>query len=234
MGCLGRAVQCPDRIALWKAQMPQNIYKLYETSASGNCYKVRLILNQLDIAYERIPTDILKGESRTPEYLAMNPNGRTPLLILPDGTALAESNAILYYLAELSASAPANDVAAILFPKDLLGKAESIQWLFFEQNSHEPFIATNRFFLHILKDPVQFEAQIRQNQAKGYAALDVMDKQLAHQPFFGGATYGIADIALYAYTHVAHEGGYDLAAYTHIAGWMARVQGQPRHTAIDG
>ena len=214
--------------------MPQNTYKLYEMADSGNCYKVRLILNQLGIVYERIPTDILKGESRTATYLAMNPNGRTPLLILPDGTALAESNAILYYLAELQACAARKQSDTPLFPEDLLGKAQTMQWLFFEQYSHEPYIATNRFFLHILKDPVQFEAQIAQNQPKGYAALDVMEKQLTQQPFFGGEAYGIADIALYAYTHVAHEGGYDLAAYTHIAGWMARVEDQPRHIAIGG
>jgi len=229
---LDQAVQRPDRIALWKAQMPQKPFKLYEMADSGNCYKVRLILNQLGIAYDRIPTDILKGESRTPEYLAMNPNGRTPLLILPDGTALAESNAILFYLAELSASAPANDDTAKLFPGDLPGRALCMQWLFFEQYSHEPFIATNRFYLHILKDPDQFEVQIAQNKSKGYAALDVMEKQLVQEPFFGRANYTIADIALYAYTHVAHQGGYDLAAYPNIGSWMDRIRTQPRHIGI--
>ena len=212
--------------------MPQKSYKLYEMAESGNCYKVRLTLNQLGIAYQRIPTDILKGESRTAEYLAMNPNGRTPLLILPDGSPLAESNAILFYLSELSTSAPANDNVASLFPSDLAGRARCMQWLFFEQYSHEPFIATNRFFLHILKDPVQYKTQISFNQSRGYTALDVMEKQLKQEHFFGGTTYSIADIALYAYTHVAHEGGYSLAAYPRIGSWITRVQAQPGHIGI--
>lgn len=212
--------------------MPENTYQLYEMADSGNCYKVRLILNQLRITYERKPTNILNGESRTPEYLEMNPNGRTPMLILPDGTPLAESNAILFYLAELSASDQQKKCSVNFLPKDLLARAQTMQWLFFEQYSHEPFIATNRFFLHILKEPDQFEAQIATNQPKGYAALDVMEKHLDQAPFFSGGAYGIADIALYAYTHVAHQGGYDLTAYPNINMWIAGVRSQPRHIGI--
>ncbi len=212
--------------------MPENTYQLYEMADSGNCYKVRLILNQLNIAYERRPINILNGESRTPEFLELNPNGRTPLLILPDGTPLAESNAILFYLAELSASDQQINHSANLVPETPLARAQTMQWLFFEQYSHEPFIATNRFYLHILKDPDQFEAQIAANQPKGCAALGVMENHLGHAPFFSAGAYGIADIALYAYTHVAHQGGYDLSAYPNIGMWMESVQNQPHHVGI--
>jgi glutathione S-transferase len=151
---------------------------------------------------------------------------------LPDGTPLAESNAILFYLAELSTSNGHKGRPVELFPEDLLARAQTMQWLFFEQYSHEPYIATNRFYLHILKDPNQFETQIATNRPKGYAALDVMEKHLDQAAFFSGSAYGIADIALYAYTHVAHEGGYDLAAYPRIGNWIEGVRCQPHHIGI--
>ena len=202
--------------------MVEGEYRLYEMADSGNCYKVRLILNQLHIVYERIPVNILKGESRTDSFLAMNPNGRVPLLILPDGQPLAESNAILCYLSDKTP----------LCPDDPIQKALTLQWLFFEQYSNEPFIATNRFFRHILKDIDKHSNQIEQNEPRGYAALDVMETHLADHRYFSAEHYGIADIALYAYTHAAHEGGYNLAEYRNIKSWLTRVTSQPRHIGI--
>ncbi len=204
------------------------MYRLYEMGDSGNCYKVRLALHQLEIPYERIPTDILEGESRTPEFLALNPNGKVPLLVLPDGQPLAESNAMLCFLAE----------GTPLLPEDAYAKALTLQWLFFEQYSHEPFIATNRFWIHIAHDAETHAAQIAANHPRGLAALGVMEQHLSGADFFTGAPrgetgrYGIADIALYAYTHVAHQGNYDLSAFPAVTRWLARVAGQPRHIPI--
>ncbi|MEZ5559615.1 MAG: glutathione S-transferase family protein [Pseudomonadales bacterium] len=198
------------------------MFRLFEMADSGNCYKVRLLLNQLDIAYERVPTDILQGESRTDAFLALNPNGKVPLLILPDGRPLAESNAMLCYLA----------TGTPMLPDDSYLRALTLQWLFFEQYSHEPFIATNRFWIHILKDPQGHAAQIAERHPRGVAALGVMERHLSERRFFVDDRYGIADIALYAYSHVAHEGGYDLKAFPNLRAWLARVAAQPRHIPI--
>ncbi len=210
------------------------MFKLYEMADSGNCYKVRLLLHQLDVAYERIPTDILRGESRTAAFLELNPNGKVPLLVLPDGRPLAESNAMLCYLCDVSAG------ASSYLPDEPYARALTLQWLFFEQYSHEPYIATNRFWIHIAKDADGFAAQIAANHPKGLAALGVMEQHLEQADFFTGAgtgttpgSYGIADIALYAYTHVAHQGNYDLGAFPAVSRWLARVAEQPRHIAID-
>ncbi len=195
------------------------MYKLYGMRDSGNCYKVRLLLNQLDLPFESIATDILQGESRTDEFLALNPNGKVPLLICPDGRPLAESNAILTYLAE----------GTDYLPEDSYDRALVFQWLFFEQYSHERFIATNRFWIHIERSAATHRTQIAANHGHGLAALGVMNDHLAARGFFVGERYSIADIALYAYTHVADEGGYDLSVFPHIHRWIDAVARQPRH-----
>lgn len=199
------------------------MYRLYEMGDSGNCYKVRLLFNQLELPYERVPTDIFNGESRTAEFLSLNPNGKVPLLVLPDGRPLAESNAILCYLADGSG----------LMPVASYAHGKVLQWLFFEQYSHEPFIATNRFYIHLLNDPEAYAAQIEANHPRGLAALAVMERHLETSCYFVGDDYSIADIALYAYTHVAHQGGYDLGDFPNVRAWLGRVSGQPRHVSID-
>jgi len=196
---------------------------LYDYMDSGNGYKVRLLLAQTGTPYTLVERDILKGETRTPDFLAKNPNGRIPTLQLADGTHLAESNAILWYLAEGTPFAPA----------DRLARAQTLQWMFFEQYSHEPNIAVARFWKHYLPSltPLQ-EMDLPERMKKGYAALDVMERHLAANAWFVGGRYGLADISLYGYTHVAHEGGFDLGAYPHIDGWLKRVAGQPGHVTI--
>lgn len=199
------------------------MYTLYEMADSGNCYKVRLLLNQLDIDYERVATDILQGESRTKQFLALNPNGKVPLLVLPDGKPLAESNAMLCFLG----------LGSPFAPEDGYEQALTLQWLFFEQYSHEPFIATNRFWIHLAGTAEQHATQIAANHSKGLAALQVMNQHLENNQYFtGGDFYGIADIALYAYTHVAHQGNYDLTGFTAIEDWLTRVEQQPGHIPI--
>ena len=197
--------------------------RVYGDVWSGNCYKVKLALTRLKIPYEWVAIDILKGESRRPEFLARNPNGRVPVLELEDGTCLAESNAILWYLA---AGTP-------LVPETQLARAQALQWMFFEQYSHEPNIAVARFWKHYLPKLTPLQEMDLPNRMKGgYAALDVMEKHLAIHQFFVDERYGLADIALYAYTHVAHEGEFDLKGYPSINAWMARVASQPKHVTI--
>ena len=193
--------------------------KVYGDLYSGNCYKVQLALAHLQIPYEWRHIDILKKESRTPEFLAKNPNGKIPVLELENGTFLAESNAILYYLAD----------GTSLIANDRLGRAQSLQWLFFEQYSHEPYIAVARYIVHYLHRPPEQESLLQQKVAPGYAALQVMEQQLANRSYFINDQFGIADIALFAYTHVAHEGGFDLTPYRCVREWLARVQALPRH-----
>lgn len=198
--------------------------KVYDFTGSGNGYKVWLLMSQLGIPFERIECDILKGETRTPAFLEKNPNGRIPTLELEDGTFLFESGAILWYLAEGTAFAPS----------DQLARAKTLQWMFFEQYSHEPYIAVARFWKHFLdKFTAQQEANLPDIMKKGYAALDVMEKHLATRTFFVDERYGLADIALYAYTHVAHEGEFDLSNYPNITAWMVRVKAQPGHVSIE-
>ena len=195
--------------------------KLYDYLPSGNGYKVRLLLTQLEITFERIELDIVQGATRTPAYLAKNPNGRIPLLELEDGRCLAESNAILFYLAD----------GTPFLPDDRWQRAQVLQWMCFEQYSHEPNIATVRFWLHTtLTD--ERRAMLPGKRAAGYAALDVMEQHLHIHDFFVAQRYSIADIALYAYTHVADEGEFDLQRYPGIRAWCARVRGQPRHIPI--
>ena len=196
--------------------------KLYGTLESGNCYKVRLALHQLERPFAWIEIDILADESRTPEFLAKNPNGRVPVLELEDGTCLAESNAILWYLAEQTA----------LLPTERIERARVLQWMCFEQYSHEPFIATSRFYLHFLRDPEGYAEVLAAKREPGYAALRVMEQHLTDAAWMVGESYTIADIALYAYTHVAREGGFELAQFPAIRAWLDRVAGLPGHSLI--
>ena len=195
---------------------------LYDYLSSGNGYKVRLLLAQLGQSYRHEQVDIMKGETRTREFLAMNPNGRIPTLQLDDGTCLPESNAILWYLAEASS----------FLPDDRLGRSQVLQWMFFEQYSHEPYVATPRYILRHLPADSPRRAELPNRQEQGRAALAVMNTHLHGRRFFVGEKYSIADIALYAYTHVADQGGLDLAPYPNVIGWLSRVAGEPRHILI--
>ncbi len=198
--------------------------KVYGDIYSGNCFKVKLILKQLNQPYEWIHVNILEKETRTPEFLFKNPNGRIPLLELDNGILLAESNAILHYLAEGSA----------FLPDDRLARAQVLQWMFFEQYSHEPFIATARYIVRYLGRPAEHEERLQQKMLPGYQALDVMEQHLKARLFFVGGRYSIADIALYAYTHVADEGGFDLTKYAAVRAWIDRVRAQPGYVEMDG
>ncbi len=196
-------------------------FKLYQYNSSGNCYKIRLLLNMLNIEYESIEIDILKKESRTPEFLKINPNGRIPVLE-HQGNILPESNAALWYLAK----------GTPYLSNDNFLAAQTLQWMFFEQYSHEPFIATSRFWIHILKAADQYQQQLEQKQAGGYAALDIMEQHLGQQRYFVANQFSIADIALYAYTHVAEEGHFDLTKYSNIQQWFQRIESQPGYISI--
>ncbi len=198
------------------------MFKLYEYSPSGNCYKVRLLLTQLNIAFDRTEINILQKESRKPEFLVKNPNGRIPVLEIEPGKFLFESNAIMFYLSEKTE----------FFPSDKFERALVMQWLFFEQYSHEPFIATSRFWISVLGKADEYQAELQQKQAPGYAALGVMEQHLEKNDFFVGDRYSIADIGLFAYTHVAGEGGFDLTRFPAIQSWIDRVKDQPRYISI--
>jgi glutathione S-transferase len=191
------------------------VVKLHNVSYSGNSYKVRLLLAHLGMPCETIEVDILKGQSRTPEFLKINPNGRTPVLD-DNGFVLAESNAILAYLAKETK----------YLPEDRKKFAMIFQWMFFEQYSHEPFIATSRFWLQHKPDSPEKTALLASKRDGGQAALKIMEDHLSKSDFFVD-DYSIADIALFAYTHVSHEGGFPLANFPRIRGWIERVQAQP-------
>ncbi|MEY4518909.1 MAG: hypothetical protein RLZZ499_1508 [Cyanobacteriota bacterium] len=198
------------------------MYKLYDFLPSGNGYKVRLLLTQLQIPFELIKLDILKGETRTNEFLVKNPNGKIPLLEIAPNEFISESNAILYYLSQ----------ETTYFPQDKYQQAQVMQWLFFEQYSHEPNIATPRFWLTELKQADKYREQIEQKRKLGYAALNVMEQHLKTHDFFVANQYTIADIGLYAYTHVTEEGGFELTKFPAILAWFKRVASQPRHILI--
>ncbi len=195
--------------------------RLYDYHESGNAYKVRLLLSQLEIPFERVELDILKGETRTEAFGSKNPNHRVPVLEWPDGRCLAESNAILLHLA-------ANTQ---LLPIDPWQRAIATQWMFFEQYSHEPYIAVVRFW-HFAGTLEQHRGELAARVERGYEALDVMEHHLSKREYFAGASYSVADIALYAYTHVAHEGGFDLERFPAVNAWLARVAQQPGHVGI--
>lgn len=196
---------------------------VYGDIQSGNCYKIKLLLSLLDIAHNWQHIDILNGQSRTDDYLAKNPNGKIPLIELDDGRHLAESNAILNYLAEGSSYLPDNRYQRALV----------LQWQFFEQYSHEPFIAVARYINKYLGLPEERRAEYAAKQEGGHRALAVMERQLAKTPFLIGEQMSIADISLYAYTHVAHEGGFDLANYPALNNWLTEIAGLPGYLGMD-
>ncbi len=196
--------------------------KLYDFLPSGNSYKIRLLLTQMGIPFERIEINILQGETRTLEFLSKNPNGKIPVLEVNTGKYLAESNAILVYLSE----------GTEFLPYDRFLRAQVLQWLFFEQYSHEPFIATSRFWISILGKAEEYRPAIEQKREPGYAALKVMENHLMTHDFFVNERYTIADISLFAYTHVADEGGFDLTKFPAIQAWIERVKSQPRYLSI--
>lgn len=196
---------------------------LYDNLSSGNAYKVRLILHKLGLPYKRVEMDIDAGATRRPDFLALNPDGRVPLLALDDGTTLPESNAILAYLAK----------GTDLLPEGAADFAQTLRWLFWEQYSHEPNIATVRYWITHKVEMTPFrQLAIEDKRARGVAALGVMETHLAASDFFAAGRFTIADIALYAYTHVAEEGGFDLAPYPALRAWLARVAAQARHIPI--
>jgi glutathione S-transferase len=190
---------------------------VYGMRASGNCYKVELLLRQLGVAFRWVEVNSAAGETRTPEFLAMNANGRVPLLQLQNGEFLAESNAILCYLAD----------GSTLLPGDRLQRARALQWMFFEQYSHEPYIAVARFICGWLPADHPRRLELPRLHERGYAALDVMEKHLQEQPFFVASGYSVADIALFAYTHAAAAGGFELERYPNILAWLQRVRATP-------
>ncbi|XDD46791.1 glutathione S-transferase family protein [Leptospira sp. WS39.C2] len=188
--------------------------KIYGDSQSGNCYKIQLVTSFLKIPYDWVELNIKNGETQTDSFLKLNPNGKIPILVLDDGKVIAESNAILHFLAE----------GSFLLPKDTYLKAKVLEWQFFEQYSHEPYIAVARFIQHYLGIPEERREEYNSKQKGGHKALKVMEQQLEKTPFFVGDKITIADISLFAYTHVADQGGFDLSNYPHILSWIKRIQ----------
>jgi glutathione S-transferase len=197
---------------------------LYNSPVSGNCYKVRLLLAHLGRPYETVDVSVVDRSGR-PELLGeLNPALRVPTLVLDDGRPLAESNAILWYFAD----------GTDYVPTDLYERAQTLQWMFFEQYSHEPYIAVARFWLAFSGTPEKFDDERRSRALRGgYAALDAMEGHLSERTFLVGEKYSVADISLYAYTHVAHEGAFELTPYPAIRAWLDRVAAQPGHVTID-
>jgi glutathione S-transferase len=200
------------------------MFTLYSMQRSGNCYKVRLALAQLNLAYRMVEIDILKGDTRTPEFLAKNPSGHVPLLEAAPGRYLPESGAILWYLA----------LGTPLAPEDRLDRAETLQWMFFEQHSLEPYVGAAHFWLALVKGGRELQMHaIEEWMEHGYQALHVMEKHLEGHRFFAAGRYTIADITLYAYTHVANECGFDLTGFPAVRAWLKRVAEQPDHVRMD-
>lgn len=191
--------------------------------SSGNCYKVKLVLAHLGIEHEWIHVDILKGESQTAAFLELNPKGKIPVVQLDSGDVLTESNAIIDYLAD----------GTELYPADKLARTRILEWQFFEQYSHEPYIAVARFINKYLGMPENRRADFEAKQTGGIKALQVMERQLATTPYLTGEQLTAADISLYAYTHVAHEGGFELSNFPAITAWLARVAQHPKHVTME-
>ncbi len=198
------------------------MYKVFGDMLSGNCYKVKLLMQFLDIKHEWISVDILVSETHTEEFKRMNPNARIPVIQFDGGQYLWESNAILNYLA----------VDTPWLPEGNYARAKVLQWQFFEQYSHEPYIATARYINKYLGLPKEREAEYHAKQPGGHRALTVMENHLAENQFFLGAQVTIADISLYAYTHVADEGGFDLSAYTNIQRWFKDFEALPGYITM--
>lgn len=200
------------------------MFTLYSMQRSGNCYKVRLALSQLAIAHRLVEIDILKGETRTPEFLARNPSGHVPLLEAEPGCFLSESGAILWYVAG----------GTHLVPDDRFARGEMLQWMFFEQHSLEPYLGAAHFWLVLIKGGRDLQKHaLEEWMERGYQALRVMERHLQTHDFFAAGRYTIADIVLYAYTHVANECGYDLTGFPAVRAWLKRVAEQPRHIRMD-
>ncbi len=196
---------------------------LYNSPVSGNCYKVRLLLAHLGLPYERTAVDILDRSNRKELLGTLNPAMRVPTLVLDDGRALGESGAILWYFGE----------GTRFVPVDRYERAQVLQWMFFEQYEHEPAIAVVRFWVAYSGRPEAFASQLEERTRAGYHALDKLEAYLADHDWFVGNSLTLADIALYAYTHVAHEGGFELEPYSAIRRWLDRVAAEPGHVAID-
>ena len=195
---------------------------LYSNQGSGNCYKVRLLLHQLGYELGIKEVDVVGGECQTPEFKAINPAGKVPTLILDEGMVLTESNAIMLHFADETQ----------YMPMDTFDKSLTYQWLFWEQYSHETAIAVARYSMHYLGNTEAEDPRLPQLWEKGYAALGVMENHLKDKTFFVAERYSIADIALFAYTHVADEGGFDLANYPNIQAWVDRVKEQSRFASM--
>ena len=199
------------------------MYTLYSMQSSGNCYKCRLALSQCEMPYRLEDIDIRDGTTRTPDFLELNPNGKVPVLVLPDGRVLTESNAILVYLAHGSP----------LLPEERFERAKVMEWLFFEQYSHEPYIAAARYWIAFHPGGRELQAaQITRWLDKGHRALAIMERRLERSAFLIGDRYTIADIALYAYSHVAEDGDFDLERYPAIRAWFERIEAQARHVTM--
>lgn len=198
------------------------MYTVFGEKQSGNCYKIQLLLNHLDVVYEWVDIDILASDTRHADFLAKNPNGKIPVLRLPSGEYLQESNAILNYLA----------YQTVYLPSDRVQHAQVLAWQFFEQYSHEPYIAVARFIAKYLGLPENRRNDYEAKQTDGHKALGVMEQTLRQQNYLVGNALTIADISLYAYTHVAHEGGFDLSLYPAIQAWLTRIEQHPKHIAM--
>ena len=197
---------------------------LYDSPVSGNCYKVRLLLAHLGLEYERVEMSVVDRSNRKDVLGELNPGLRVPTLVLDDGRPLGESNAILWYFGD----------GTQYVPDDPYERAQVLQWQFFEQYSHEPNIAVARFLIAYSELPRErYEERLPGVMKGGYAALDAMESHLADRSFLVGERYTLADISLYAYTHVAHEAGFDLSPYPAVRSWLRRVAGQPGHVPID-
>jgi glutathione S-transferase len=197
---------------------------LYNSPVSGNCYKVRLLFAHLGLAYETVDVSVVDRSNRLELLGHLNPGLRVPTLVLDDGRPLAESNAILWYFGDGTA----------YVPEGRYERAQVLQWQFFEQYSHEPYIAVARFWKTYSGRPEEFERQRERLLAGGYAALDAMERHLDGRRFLVGERYSLADISLYAYTHAAHEGEFELEPYPAIRAWLDRIAAQPGHVPIDG
>jgi len=198
------------------------MYKVYGDIMSGNCYKIKLLMHFLDIPHQWVHVDILAGETRTEIFRGMNPNMKVPVLDLGDGRFLSESNAVLNFLAQGTA----------LLPDEAFDRARVLQWQFFEQYSHEPYIATARFINKFLGLPKERETEYYNKQEGGNRALSVMERQLQNTSYLAGTAFTIADISLYAYTHVAHEGGFSLEDYPHIRRWIDDIESLPKYISM--
>ena len=196
--------------------------KIFGDSRSGNCYKIKLLAALLEIQHEWIHVDILEGGTQTPEFLNKNPNGKIPVVELADGRCLSESNAIINFLASGSA----------LVSSDPYEYAKVQQWQFFEQYSHEPFIAVARFIAKYLGPPDDRRAEYESKQEGGHKALRIMEEQLQQTPYLTGGQLSTADISLYAYTHVAGEGGFDLQSYPAVRQWLNLIQSEPKYVGM--